>query len=103
LERATYPAERDIGTRMFIGRPYKFSRSPVKIQGPAPAFGQHNQVTLQDLLGVDETTYLALVQDSVVAEVPQKGDPSNKLPPEQMVAEGLLAGWDPDYRRNLNI
>jgi hypothetical protein len=39
----------------------------------------------------------------VVAEVPQKGDPSNKLPPEQMVEKGLLAGWDPEYRERLGI
>ncbi len=103
LERVSYPPERGIGTRMFIGRPYKFSRSPVKIQGPAPSFGQDNQATVQDLLGVDETTYQALVQDAVVATVPLRGDPANKLPPEQAVEKGLLAGWDPEYRQRLGI
>ena len=34
LERVTYPPERKIGTRPFIGRPYKFSREPVAYSGP---------------------------------------------------------------------
>jgi len=103
LERVNFPPERGIGTRLFMGRPYKFSRSPVKIQGPAPTFGQHNQATLQNLLGVDEATYDALVQDAVVATVPLQGDPANKLPPEQAVEKGLLAGWDPEYRQRLGL
>jgi crotonobetainyl-CoA:carnitine CoA-transferase CaiB-like acyl-CoA transferase len=103
LERVDYPPERGMGARMFIGRPYKFSRSPVRIQGPAPTFGQDNQATLQDLLGVDEATYRALVQDAVVVTVPLRGDPANKVPPAQAVEKGLLAGWDPEYRQRLGI
>jgi crotonobetainyl-CoA:carnitine CoA-transferase CaiB-like acyl-CoA transferase len=103
LERVDYPPERGMGTRMFIGRPYKFSRSPVRIQGPAPTFGQDNQATLQDLLGVDEAAYRALVQAAVVVDVPLRGDPANKVPPEQAVEKGLLAGWDPEYRQRLGF
>ena len=43
LERAQYPPERKMGERTFLSRPYKFSKSPLHIQGPSPAFGQHNQ------------------------------------------------------------
>ncbi len=103
LERVTYPPERDMGTRVFIGRPYKFSRSPLRIRGPAPTFGQDNEPLLRDLLGVDEAAYRTLVQDAVVVTVPLRGDPSNKLPPEQAVEAGMLAEWDPEYRERLDI
>ena len=103
LERVTYPPEREIGTRPFIGRPYKFSRSPLRIQGPSPTFGQDNESLLRNLLGVDETTYQVLVQDAVIASVPTTGEPSPQIHPEQAVEQGLLAAWDPDYRDRLDI
>ena len=103
LERVTYPPERKIGTRPFIGRPYKFSRSPLRIQGPSPTFGQDNELLLRGLLGINGDTYEALVQDSVIASVPLSGEPSPKVPPEQAIEQGLLAGWDPGYRERLDI
>ena len=47
-----YPPERKLGERMFLSRPYKFSKSPLHIKGPSPAFGQHNELALRELLGV---------------------------------------------------
>ncbi len=103
LERVTYPPEREMGTRPFIGRPYKFSKSPLKIQGPSPTFGQHNQPLLQDLLGLDDGRYRELVQDAVIATVPSTGEASPQIPPEQALERGLIAGWDPDYKERLGI
>ena len=103
LERVSYPPERNMGTRLFMGRPYKFSRTPLRIQGPAPTFGQDNESLLRDLLGVDRGTYETLVQDAVVVTVPLTGEPSPQVPPEQAIEQGLLAGWEPDYRERLNI
>jgi crotonobetainyl-CoA:carnitine CoA-transferase CaiB-like acyl-CoA transferase len=103
LERVTFPPERNIGTRPFMGRPYKFSKSPLKIQGPAPAYGQHNQPVLQDLLGISQEVYEGLVQDSIVATVPLTGEAQERLKPEQAVELGLLAAWDPDYKQKLGL
>ena len=103
LERVTYPPERKMGTRLFIGRPYKFSGRPLRIRGPSPTFGQDNQPLLQDLLGVDQASYQALVQDAVIATVPTAGGADIKVPPAQAVEQGLLAAWDPDYRARLDI
>ena len=103
LERVTYPPERDMGTRPFIGRPYKFSKSPLKVQGPSPTFGQHNETLLQDLLGVDDGAYRELVQDAVIATVPTTGEPSPKIHPEQALERGLIAAWDSDYKEQLGI
>ena len=103
LERVTYPEDRKMGTRIIMGRPYKFSRTPLRVRGPAPAFGQDNQRLLTELLGVEEAAYQALVQDSIVASVPLTGEPEPRIPPEQSLEKGLLAGWDPDYRERLDI
>ena len=103
LERVDYPSEREIGTRLFMGRPYKLSRSPLRIRGPSPTFGQDNESLLRDLLGVDKAAYEALVQDAVIASVPTTGEASPRIPPEQAIKRGLLAAWDPDYRDRLDI
>ena len=103
LERVTYPEERNIGSRLFMGRPYKFSRNALKVRGPAPAFGQDNEAVLTQLLGVDAAAYQGLVKDSIVASVPLTGEPVGRTTPEEAVEKGLLAGWDPDYRERLGI
>ena len=103
FERVTYPEDRNIGTRPFISRPYKFSRTPLQIRGPAPVFGQDNEHVLQQLLGLRGPDYEQLVQDAVVGSVPTRGDAVRRLPQEQLVELGLLAAYDPEYRQRLGI
>ena len=103
LERVDYPKERDMGSRLFMGRPYKFSNSPLAIQGPSPTFGQHNEDVLQDLLGVDAETYQGLVDDAVVAKVPTTGEATPRISESESLERGLIADWDPDYLQNLGL
>ena len=103
LERVTYPPDRGIGTRPFMGRPYKFSETPLRISGPSPAFGQDNERLLKELLGVDEPSYQGLVQDAIVTTTPVRGEPAPIIPQEQMVEMGLLSAWDPEYRERLGL
>lgn len=103
LERVDYPEERKIGTRLIMGRPYKFSSVSLKIPKPAPAFGEDNEPLLKGLLGIDPLVYQQLEQDSIVADVPLNGEPAPLLEPQRMVEEGLLGSWDPDYRQRLGI
>ena len=103
LERVDYPKERKMGSRLFMGRPYKFSNSPLAIQGPSPTFGQHNEGVLQDLLGVDSETYQGLVKDAVVAKVPTTGEATPRVSEAESLERGLIADWDPDYRQNLGL
>ena len=51
LERVEFPEERDMGTRIIMGRPYRMSKTPLKVRGPAPMFGQDNRPLLEALLG----------------------------------------------------
>ena len=103
LERVDYPKGRNMGSRLFIGRPWKFSNSPLAIQGPSPTFGQHNEDVLQGLLGVDGETFQGLVDDAVVATVPTTGEASPRIPETEALERGLIADWDPDYLKNLGL
>ena len=103
LERVEFPPERQIGDRLIMGRPFKFSNTPMKIRRPAPAFGEGNEHFLKGLLGVAEETYLQLVQDAVVSTVPTTGEPAPTPDPQEAVARGQIAGWDPDYRELLGL
>ena len=87
---------------LLLGGPTSFL-GPLKIRGPSPTFGQHNEPLLLDLLGMDDGTYRELVQDAVIATVPSTGEPSSQIPPEQALERGLIAGWDPDYKERLGI
>jgi crotonobetainyl-CoA:carnitine CoA-transferase CaiB-like acyl-CoA transferase len=103
LEYVTFPESRGIGTRPFIGRPYKFSKSPVKIQGPAPVFGEHNVRILKDLLGLGDGEYRALEEEGTIAGVPTTGEPVIPDSMQEQLRKGRISGWDPDYKAKLGI
>ena len=103
LERAQYPPERKLGERLFLGRPYKFSKSPLRIQGPSPAFGEHNGLALKELLGVPDEHYRQLVEDVIITTVPTTGEPSPVVPQPEALERGIIAAWDPDYRERLGL
>ena len=103
LESVTYPEDRGVGTRPFIGRPFKLSKGPVKVRGPAPAMGQHNWAVLGGLLGVSEEEYLALESRGLIGTVPTQGEPVFPSPIDDQLKQGRLAEWDPDYKARLGI
>ena len=74
-----------------------------KRQGPSPAFGQHNEGVLQQLLGVDVESYQSLVDDAVVSTVPTTGEASPRVPEIESLERGLISDWDPDYLKNLGL
>ncbi|MEE2687072.1 MAG: CoA transferase, partial [Chloroflexota bacterium] len=103
LERVTYPDDRNMGTRLLMGRPYKYSNTPLKIRKPAPPFGAENEYLLKDLLGLSVDDYDQLIEQATISSVPLSGDPAPRIDPRQSVEEGLLGHWDPDYRDHLGI
>ena len=103
LERVEYPPERDIGPRILMGRPYRLSRTPLRIRGPAPTFGQDNLALLENLLGKPPGQVSAWADQAVITTVPTGGDPSPTLDPQELVARRQLAEWDPHYRERLGI
>ena len=103
LERVEFPEHRNMGTRILMGRPYKFSNTPMKILHPAPEFGEGNEYYLKGLLGVDKNTYDSLVQDAIISTVPTTGAPGPTPHPEEAVKRNHIATWDPDDKDKLQI
>ena len=103
LERVDFPKERKVGTRPLMGRPYRYSNTPLAIRGPGPTFGQDNETLLRDLLGLDDSTYQGLVQDTIITTKPTSGEASPQMEPRRAVEMGLLADYDPDYRERLGL
>ena len=103
LERVEYPPERGIGARFLMGRPYRMSKTPLSIRGPAPAFGQHNITLLEELLGIPPAQVSQWADAGLITTVPTTGEPSPTLDPRELVERGQLAEWDPDYRQRLGI
>lgn len=103
VEKVRFPEERKVGDRYLMGRPYKYSNTPMSIRGPGPKFGQDNENLLCNLLGLDEDTYQGLLQDTIITDTPTSGDPSPQMEPARAVELGLLADYDPDYRERLGL
>ena len=103
LESVTFHKNRGIGTRPFIGRPYKFSRSPLKKTCPAPTMGQHSRPVLEDLLGLGQEEYSGLEKEGIIGTMPTSGEPIIPAPMAEQVRKGRVAGWDPDYKEKLGI
>lgn len=103
LERVEYPEERSMGTRIIMGRPYRLSKTPLEVRGPAPRFGQDNVDLLEALLGKPAEQVARWADDSVITMVPIDGEPSPALDPQELVERKQLAEWDPDYRQRLGI
>ncbi len=65
FERVTHP---DAGTHDYLGRGWKFSRTPVRIQRPPNALGEHNQLLYRDLLGLTQVEVAQLARDGLIGD-----------------------------------
>ncbi|MNT02576.1 formyl-coenzyme A transferase [compost metagenome] len=60
------PIEVDGAEIQAFGSPMKLSRTPVRAQGAAPGFGEHNEMVLKGWLGVAAADYDRYVAEGVV-------------------------------------
>ncbi len=104
LEKVEFPREREMGSRRpIIGRPWRFSRMPLAVRGPAPTFGQHNREVLRGILGYDESRCEALERAGVVTDKPTVMRVAPDMSMEERVRIGRLAYWDRNYKERLGI
>jgi crotonobetainyl-CoA:carnitine CoA-transferase CaiB-like acyl-CoA transferase len=104
LEMVNFPKEREMGSRRpIIGRPWRFSKVPAQVRGPAPTFGQHNREILSEVLGYDESRREALESAGIVAGKPVKPRPVLDMSMDERIELGRLAYWDRDYKKRLGI
>ena len=86
-----------------MSRPWQLSKTPLKIDGPAPALGGANREILIDELGYSEEKYKGLWDAGVVGDKPLNPRPMPTMSMDDMVAAGRFAYWDPDYKQKLGI
>ena len=103
LETVQFPAERGMGRRVIMGRPWRFSTTPLTVKGPGPALGQHNREVLQGILGYRDSQCADLEQAGIIASRPTNPRPLVRLDMDERVRQGLLAYWDPDFKKRLGI
>ena len=96
-ERVNHHPDSGIGPKIYFGRPWKMSKTPSRIQRPAPGLGEHNEFILGDLLGHDAAEIERLYNINMLGKIPT--DLPDFKPPsyQRQLEEGTLAGYDPDY------
>ena len=103
LERVKYPENRKLGERALIARPWRFSKTPVSIKGPAPSLGQHNRELLKGVLGYDEARCDELEEAGIIATIPTNHQSPADLSMDELVRRGRLAYHDPEYKQKLGL
>ena len=103
IEKFEYPADRDMGKRMLMGRPWSFSKTPMSIRGAAPKLGQHNREVLQGILGYDDARYDELEKTGIIADKPANIQPTSTMTMDELVRRGRIAYYDPEYKQKLGI
>ena len=104
FEHVTFPPESGVGTRTFIGRPWEMSRSPSYIRSPAPDMGGDNERVLGELLGRDNAEVGRLYEIGALGKEPKPlSDPAPAQDLDQDVRDGLLVGYDTDYKKVLGV
>jgi crotonobetainyl-CoA:carnitine CoA-transferase CaiB-like acyl-CoA transferase len=53
-----------------VGAPFHFSRTPVRVERPAPAQGEHSLEVFREFLGMSEERYAELVAENITGEGP---------------------------------
>ena len=56
----------EMGRALYNSPPYRFSRTPIRLRGPAPLLGEHTREVLRDVLGVDDEEYQRLEAEDVL-------------------------------------
>lgn len=104
FEKVAHHPEAGIGARVYVGRPWRMSRTPAFIRRPAPMLGEHNERVMGDLLGRSEDDLAELYDLGVLGK-----EPANQQPPgrgqsvERQIEQGTVAAYDPDYKKLLGI
>lgn len=97
-----------VGKRPFPGPSAKMTETPGDIFRHAPMLGQHNNEVLGDILGYSPEEIERLVEKGVTGTLPIFHDaPAPKpLAPEQrinMVGQGAISSYNPNYRKQLGL
>ncbi len=103
LEKVTFEEERQVGTRVIMGRPWRLSKTPISVRGPSPMLGHDNRNVLEGLLGVSSTKVDELEAAVIISDKPMDGRIVTAPTLEGLKSLGRIDYHDPDYKANLGI
>ncbi len=112
LEKVTWPPERgSMGTRALMGRPWKLSKTPLRIVEGVHTLGQDNQYALQGLVGYDDAYMAQLEQTKIIGTRPTVAGRRDNAPPPPPRPAGTPTPrtgnaevvFDPDYKKLIGI
>ncbi|MGH2587467.1 MAG: CaiB/BaiF CoA transferase family protein, partial [Dehalococcoidia bacterium] len=97
------PSAPKLGPRPFIRPAWRMSETPAVTERHAPAFGEHTDEVLIDLLGLSADGLQSLEAEGVIADTPAPGIIARpgQMDLPAMVTGGRLREVDPDYKRTL--
>ncbi len=112
LEKVTWPPEQEgMGTRVLMGRPWRLSKTPLRITEPTHALGKDNRYVLQELFGRSDAEFAEMEESQLIGDRPIAGARRQPYVPPNLGAgqrqtasvDRLGADIDPDYKKLLGI
>jgi crotonobetainyl-CoA:carnitine CoA-transferase CaiB-like acyl-CoA transferase len=100
-ERFVHPSESGIGTRAYVGRPWRMPEMPSVIHRPAPKLGEQNEHIISDLLGWSDEEVSRLYALDIMGKVPSNAFERKPVNLGAGVEEGTIAEIDPDFKETL--
>jgi crotonobetainyl-CoA:carnitine CoA-transferase CaiB-like acyl-CoA transferase len=102
LEVVDFPEERGLGKRVYMGRPWRLSKTPISIQNPVAKLGQNNQELLMGLLDYTQEQYNEMDHKGIIGDKPANPRPIQPISIENEVRLGRLSYYDPDYKQKID-
>ena len=104
FQSASHREDSRLGEQLYPGQPYRFSETPVSVQGPAPELGEHNREVLADLLGYAPDEVDMLEQIGVIGSRPigpgEKPQDRNR-PLDDQLRTGHVRAVDQAYEERI--
>ncbi|MBI4200774.1 MAG: CoA transferase [Chloroflexi bacterium] len=97
-QKAEHSPATGIGTRFYIGEPWRFSKGDVRIRKAAPAVGEDNVLILTQLLGCSEDEVHALTNEGVIGTGPRAVAAPPAISPQELVARKAAVSFDSNYQ-----
>ena len=85
----------------YAGRPWKLSETPAVPPKAAPVMGEHNDLVLQELLGMTRAEIETLENSGVIGYAPDDPRPVQRPSLDEQVRQGRMLRYEEDFYRQV--
>jgi crotonobetainyl-CoA:carnitine CoA-transferase CaiB-like acyl-CoA transferase len=85
----------------YAGRPWKLSETPAVPPKAAPVMGEHNDLVLQELLGITWAEIETLENSGVIGYAPDDPRPVQRPSLDEQVRQGRMLRYEEDFYRQV--